>query len=456
MGKPLSGHRNPLYSIFIISVMMLFALWFRQVDIQNQGQQTGAIIFSIGFLMLAGHVMARMLQHAKLPLISGYIFAGLLAGPYITGFLSIEMVARFRLIDDLALSFIALNAGGELRLAGLKKQGRSIVLNIIFLTLIVFSLILAFMTLAGSYFQVTADLDPVALMVLGILIGVICVARSPASAIAIINECRARGPFTDMVLAVAIAKDVLIIILFTTAMAVSRMLLAGGGGLELATLSGLVIEIIVSMVIGALAGKGIAVYIDRVGYDFLFFLLFVAFAIARLSMWFNGVMEAHFTVSLHLEPLLICMSAGFFIQNFTRFGEHFIESLGRVSLPVYVLFFSLAGASLNLSSLALCWPLALCLVGVRLLGLFGGSWLAGTLSKDPPVFNRNAWMTYVTQAGVSIGLAQLAARQFPEIGLHLNTIVLAIIAVSQFIGPVTFKLALSNVGESGRAKTGQG
>jgi len=121
-----------------------------------------------------------------------------------------------------------------------------------------------------------------------------------------------------------------------------------------------------------------------------------------------------------------------------------------MSLPIYALFFSIAGASLNFNSLILCWPLALCIVGVRMAGLFSGSWLAGVISHDPPVYNRNAWMTYVTQAGVSIGLEQLAASQFPEIGVHLNTVVLAIIAVNQIIGPVTFKMALHRVGENNR------
>jgi Kef-type K+ transport system membrane component KefB len=443
--------KNHLLSYFFIFLFLaLFGLWVKGIDIETERQHAGMIIFSLGFLMLVAYVFAQIIKAAKLPLISGYIFAGILAGPYVSGFLDVETVRQFRLIDGLALSFIALNAGGELRIAGLRKQGKSIILNIIFLTLIVFFFILVFMIWGGGYFKVTADLSPHALMVLGILIGVICLARSPASAIAIINECRARGPFTDMVLAVAIAKDVLIIILFTVAIAVSRIIMAGGGGIHLGALSGLVFEIIVSIIIGALIGKGIAFYIKNIGYDFLLFLLFVSFTVSRLSIWLNSFMVERFDLSLHLEPLLICMSAGFFVQNFSRFGSYFIESLERVSLPVYVLFFSLAGASLNLESLAFCWPLALCLVGVRMFGLFAGSWLAGTLSHDPPVFNRNAWMTYITQAGVAIGLAQLAEKQFPEIGVHINTIVLAIIAVSQIIGPITFKLALNNVRESCR------
>jgi Kef-type K+ transport system membrane component KefB len=441
--------KNHLLSYLLIFVfLVLFGLWIKGIDIETERQHAGEIIFSLGFLMLVAYVLAQIIKAAKLPLISGYIFAGILAGPYVSGFLDVETVQQFRLIDGLALSFIALNAGGELRIEGLRKQGKSIFLNIIFLTLIVFSFILVFMIWGGGYFKVTADLSPHALMVLGILIGVICVARSPASAIAIINECRARGPFTDMVLAVAIAKDVLIIILFTVAMAVSRIIMAGGGGIQLGALYGLVIEIIASIIIGAVIGKGIAFYIKRIGYDFLLFLLFVSFTVSRLSIWLNSFMVARFDISLHLEPLLICMTAGFFVQNFSKFGSYFIESLERVSLPVYVLFFSLAGASLNLKSLALCWPIALCVVGVRMVGLFAGSWLAGTLSHDPRVFNRNAWMTYITQAGVAIGLAQLAEKQFPEIGVHLNTIVLAIIAVSQIVGPITFKLALNNVRES--------
>ena len=127
-----------------------------------------------------------------------------------------------------------------------------------------------------------------------------------------------------------------------------------------------------------------------------------------------------------------------------------MDSLDRISLPIYVLFFSLAGASLNLEALRATWPLAVCLAGVRALGIFGATWLAGTLSRDPPGHNRIAWMAYLTQAGVAIGLAQLAERQFPEVGLYLTTVVLAVITINQVVGPIAFKMALNLVGEVGR------
>jgi len=233
-------------------------------------------------------------------------------------------------------------------------------------------------------------------------------------------------------------------------MTVSRALITGSGVIEYNAIIGLSIEIGISLVIGAVIGKGIAIYIKRVGHDLLLFLLFLAFGITKISLAIGLFMADHFGVELHLEPLLICMCAGFFVQNFSRTGEYFMESLERAALPIFVIFFTLAGASLNLQSVLLCWPLALCIVVVRAAGIFGSAWLAGTINKDPAIHNNTAWMAYLTQAGVAIGLAQLANRQFPEIGVYLTTVVLAVITINQIIGPITFKAALNIVKEAKR------
>lgn len=448
MPREISRKDYLLSYLLIIVCMGLFGLWVKGVDIESGRQQAGVIIFSLGFVMLSAYVLARLVRIFNLPMLTGYIFAGIIAGPYISGFLTIDMVDRLRLIDDLALSFIALMAGAELRLSLVASRKKSIFLSIVYVTVLVIGLVVVSIVLTGHYFTVTSGFDFIPLVIFSTLIGVICVARSPSSAIAVIKECEAKGPFTGMVLAVTIVTDVLIIIIFTIAMSLSKILMRGGSVIQLTEISSLMFELLVSLIIGIVLGQVISFYMDRIRGDLLLFLLFLAFAVARLSMAFNHLMEVQYNISLHLEPLLICMSAGFFVQNFSRFGTKFLESLDKMSLPIYALFFSIAGASLNFHSLMLCWPLALIIVMARIAGLFGGSWLAGVFSHDPPRFNRNAWMTYVTQAGVSIGLAQIAARQFPEIGVHLNTVVLAIIAINQIVGPVLFKLALNNTGES--------
>lgn len=288
------------------------------------------------------------------------------------------------------------------------------------------------------------------IIALAVLLGAVAVARSPSSAIAIISESRASGLFTETVIGVTIVIDVLIIIFFTLALAITKIILTPGGIISQEVFMALFAELTISLIIGAVIGKGISLYIDRAGYDLPLFLLFVAFGVTKTSLWLTHFMNTHFEIHLHLEPLLICMSAGFTVQNFSKGGFDFMESLDRVALPIYVLFFSLAGASLNLEALRMCWPLAMSMVLVRILGIFGATWLAGIINRDPPCHNRNAWMAYLTQAGVAIGLAQLAQRQFPEIGSHLTTVVLAVISVNQIAGPITFKMALERVGEAGK------
>jgi Kef-type K+ transport system membrane component KefB len=430
-----------------ISLLAGFAFWIKIIDVGSNWQQAGLTTFSLGFILLAAYITAQILRIAELPLISGYIFVGIIAGPYMTGFLTDTMVARLRLVDDLALSFIALTAGGTLQIKFLRNRGKAIAVNIFLLTLVVFILVFFPFLFISSRFNLMPDLTYSQIMVLACLLGVIAVARSPSSAIAIINECRAAGLFTATVLGVTVAMDVLIIIFFTLAITVSEIILGTGTAIDFRLITVLSLEVAGSLVLGLVLGKGISLYVERVGHDLPLFLLFFAFSMFKASIWFNHVIETHFAISLHLEPLLICISAGFSVQNFSNCGHIFMEGLERFALPIFVLFFSLAGASLNLDALFMAWPLAAFLVTARAIGIFGSTWFAGILNNDPPQHRRIAWMAYITQAGVAIGLAQLAQRRFPELGVYLTTLVLAVITINQVVGPITFKMALKLAGE---------
>jgi Kef-type K+ transport system membrane component KefB len=430
-----------------ISLLAGFAFWIKIIDVGSNWQQAGLTTFSLGFILLAAYITAQILRIAELPLISGYIFVGIIAGPYMTGFLTDTMVARLRLVDDLALSFIALTAGGTLQMQFLKNRGKAIAVNIFLQTLVVFILVFFPFLFISSRLNLMPDLTYSQIMVLACLLGVIAVARSPSSAIAIINECRAAGLFTATVLGVTVAMDVFIIIFFTLAITVSEIILGTGTAIDFRMITVLSLTVAGSLVLGIVLGKGISLYVERVGHDLPLFLLFFAFSMFKASIWFNHVMETHFAISLHLEPLLICISAGFSVQNFSNCGHIFMEGLEHFALPIFVLFFSLAGASLNLDALRMTWPLAAFLVIVRAIGIFGSTWFAGILNNDPPQHRRIAWMAYITQAGVAIGLAQLAQRRFPELGVYLTTLVLAVITINQVVGPITFKMALKLAGE---------
>lgn len=439
--------KNSGYFLSLI-LMLLLAIWLKSVNIETDWQEAGWTNFCLGFTLLSAHIFARILKAFKFPLISGYIFAGIIAGPYVSGFLTQGMVQTLSLANDLALSFIAFTAGGELHLNTIQTRIKSIGYNIILQPIIIFLGIFLFIILSGRFFTFTRSLPSENMIGLAILLGVIAVARSPSSAIAIISECKAKGPFTDTVLGVTVAMDVLIIVLFTVALTVTRIIMGTSGVLIHQAFAALSIEIMASFIIGILLGKGISLYIEKIGHDLALFLVFLAFGVTKTSLWLSNFMDHTLHIHLSFEPLLICMSAGFTVQNFTKSGEYFMENLERMSLPIYVLFFTLAGAALNLDALRSCWTLAVCLVFVRVAGIFGASWAAGAINGDPPLHNRNAWLAYLTQAGVAIGLAQLVQRQYPEVGMYLTTLVLAVISLNQVVGPITFKMALGRVGEA--------
>jgi Kef-type K+ transport system membrane component KefB len=433
---------------FILCLLAVLALWIKTMNPNSSWQRAGPADFTLGFVLLAAYVSGRLVKTLRMPMISGYVLAGVLAGPFVIGFLTREMTANLKLIDDLALSFIAFSAGGALHLQFLRRRFRLIFLNTLLQIVLVFSAVFSAVWFCGSWFGFTAHLSRLHVFALAVLLGVVAISRSPSSAIAVISECRASGSFTETVIGVTIVIDVLIIMLFTLAMTITQVVFSGSPGdfNALIVLGG---EILFSLMTGALIGRGISFYIDRAGHDLPLFLLFTGFAVAKISQWLGGFMLAHYQMALHLEPLLICMSAGFVVQNFGRAGFQFMESLERAALPVFVLFFSLAGASLDLNALKACWPMALFLVVIRGVGIGGAAWTAGRINQEPSSHVNNSWMSYLTQAGVAIGLSNLVQRQFPEIGVPFSTVVLAVVAVNLFIGPALLKVALERVNEAG-------
>jgi Kef-type K+ transport system membrane component KefB len=409
---------------FIAIVALMALIHFLGFDGILAGESEVTIAF--GFLLLVAYLMGEIFSVLSLPKISGYIFTGVLFGPHALGFVEIDMVQRLKIIDDLALTFIALAAGGELRVEDV---------------LLVREWIPFF---RGMSFSV--------ILSAAILFGVISVARSPSSAIAIIKECRARGPFTEGVLGVTVAMDVLIIILFAGALSIATISAQPGQAFDVGSLVVLSVEISLSLSIGYLVGSLIALYIKHIQVYLTIFVLAITFSIAKFSPLLGLTMERSFHAAIHLEPLLICLAAGFIIQNRSPQGEGLMNAIDRSSLPVYVIFFALTGAALDLEALKQTWHLALMLAGVRLVAIWFGAFWGGRLSGDPPVFYRNSWLAFITQAGVSLGLTAIVAKRFPEWGASFATVVVAVIAINQLVGPIAFRSALIRVGEARRDK----
>ena len=403
---------------------------------------------SFGFLLIAAYLLGDILSWFRFPKITGYIVAGVFAGPYVSNFIPMDTVVGLKLLDSLALAVIALSAGGELELAGIKRRCRRICWGVAFQVIGVFTGIFL-LILAGSQFIpfLKNAPAPVVLSAAGI-IGVLSIARSPSSAMAIISESKAKGPFTETMLGVTLIIDVLVIALFAVAVSVALAVAQPDVRVDAVFLISVGIELIGSILIGIALGWAVDYYITRFGAELPVFILGTAFLVTFFSDQFARFLDTFYAIRFHLEPLLTCMTAGFFIRNFTKNGDFFIKRLDRLSLPVYILFFSLVGASLNLAALRQTWMPALLLVLGRSFFIWTSAWLSGRLGGDPPVFAQMAGFSYIAQAGVSLGLCGILGRSFPDWGAAAAVMVVAMISINQLIGPVTFKYALDRVGEA--------
>lgn len=437
-------------SVITLGMTIALCAWSKQAPIVSSWQGGGGINITIAAALLCGFLTSGILSHLGIPKITGYIVAGVVAGPYATGFLDFDTVGTLQLVNELALSFIALHAGAALDPSLLSGRTRALVFNLLLQSLIVPLCVFGAVMVAAPLFAFTSGMATPQRLILATLSAIIALARSPSSAMAIITECRARGPFTETALGVTVAMDVLAIILFTVAMATVLPLLGGEGGSGWHQAGRLSIELVGSLAIGLLLGFIIRAFYRHVGNDHALFLLFVAFAVARLSELIGAQLSSVTDLHLTLEPLLICITAGVVVRYSSPYGESLEETLVHLSLPIYVLFFTVAGASLDLNALSRCWPLALILVGSRAAGMSLATWSAGHLAKLPPSECRLGGMVHLTQACVAIGLTQIVAREAPDTAVHLTTLTLAAISLNQLIGPVAFKRALTAVGEAGQ------
>ena len=436
----------------LILVFVALSLLMAWAGTTPAGDAPGAYTtLVVGLLLLSGYVAGHYLSRLRLPRITGYLCVGMLTGPYLLGFLTREAVGQLGFLNELAVTFIALAAGGELRVAELRKRIRVISLSILSQTAIVFTIVTGFVFLAAPLLPFADAFSGLQVLTVGMLFGVLAVARSPSSAIAIINETRAMGPFTETALGVTVALDVLVIVLFGAAVSFCEVAMSPAAALDPGFIAGLSVEVLLGIGAGLVVGLALGYYIDRVRANLPLLLLGTALLVTSISHGFAAYVKEAYGLSIHLEPLLICVTAGFTVQNVSRQGSRFIEAIESVSLPVYVLFFTLAGAGLNLEALMLTWAIAILLVGVRAGAIYLSAYAGGRLGGDPPRFNRLAGLTYLTQAGVSLGLALEVSRRFPGWGDAFVTVIVAVIAVNQMIGPIAMKQALTRAGETREA-----
>jgi len=407
------------------------------------------VITGFAIVALASEKIGKYFAKVQLPLISGFLFAGIITGPFVLNLITVETLKTMHFVDQLSLGFIAFYAGSVLCLKTLRSHLKSIKWITVGLAISTFIIGSCAVFMLADYIPFMKNLPVSGTIAISILVATILVARSPSSAIAIISELNARGPFTQIALGVTIVTDVVVIILFAINISIADALLVSFG-FDINVIALVIIELIISLIFGYLLGK-LLVFILSCNINSIIktgIILLGGYAVFILSEEIRSISHARLPFEILLEPLLICMIGGFFVTNYSDYRQEFRKILYDIGPTVYLLFFTLTGASLALDILAITWPIALALFFVRLVAIFIGSFGGGILAGDSKQYNKIGWMTYITQAGVSLGLAKQVSSEFPGWGDEFLAVIIAVIVLNQIVGPIFFKWGINLAKES--------
>ena len=393
-------------------------------------------IAAVGFLLMAGTLMSELVEVLKMPHLTGYLLAGILAGPHVLKLIDHHTVERLTSINALALALIALAGGAELKVDFLRKGLRSLGWATLLQSVIVFVLMGGIFMLCRPLIPFTQGLPLAGLVGVGILWGIMGITRSPAATLGILSQTRATGPIARFTLTFVMTSDLVVVVLLATAMTVARPLITPGAMLSGHVFKTLGHEVLGSVSLGTTLGIVLAVYMRLVNRQLVVVFLALGFGFTEVLSYLN------------FDPLLTFMVAGFLVQNLSNQGEKFLHAIEQTGGVVYVVFFATAGAHLDLPLLRQLWPVALLLAASRGFLTWATSLVACSLADDGPLLRRWAWSGLVSQAGLALGLAGLVAREFPTLGGGFRALAIATIALNEMFGPLLFKLALDRTGET--------
>lgn len=384
------------------------------------------IIIGIAVMMICGFLMTRITKRLKLPSVTAYIVAGIIIGPFCLNLIPKNVVAGMDFLPDIALAFIAFSTGEFLKLNVIKKNGPKVIVITLFEAL--FASVLVFVL---TFFVFRFPL------IFSIILAALASATAPASTMMTIRQTNAKGNFVDTLLQVVALDELVALLAFSIAIAIAKSNKEGFDFLMILKTLGINIGV---LIIGGLFGFIMKLMMPKkrstdnrliISLSILFF--------------FCGICEL-----LDISPLLGCMSMGMVYINVSG-DEKLFRQLGYFSPPILLLFFVRSGASFNLSALVSsstvgAIPLIVISIAyfvVRIVGKYGGAYLGGLVTRSSKPVRNYLALALIPQSSVAIGLAALGSRVLGgDLGMALNTIILAASVLYELIGPGCAKLSL--------------
>ena len=404
-------------------------------------------LLCLSVALFAGLMLSRVAKLLKLPAVTAYLIAGILVGPYVLGslgisgfgFTSMENIDAYDIIPDVALGFIAFSIGNEFRLSQLKQIGKQATIIGIFQALL--ACILVDAALIGIHFIAPDKLSLPA----AITLGAVATATAPAATLMVVRQYKAKGPLTDILLPIVALDDAVGLIVFAVSFGIAKALIVGSIDIISIIVEPL-LEVVLSLVLGAV-----------MGYLFTFFEKFFHSRSKRLAMSVTFVL---LTVALSMlkfkiggihisfSSLLVCMMLGTVFCNICDFSEELMDRIDRWTAPLFILFFVISGAELELSIFKDLGIVCIGLVYIvaRCLGKYFGASISAKATKCDPKIVKYLGITLFPQAGVALGMAIKAEELGPE-GVIVANITLFAVLIYEIVGPFLTKVSLLKAGE---------
>jgi len=389
-------------------------------------------LLDLGIMIFAGMFMGRMGKHIKLPNVTGYLIAGLLIGPYFFrsfglnfSILSEDFINSITIISEAALGFIAFSIGDEFKISYFKRVGATPIIIAAMESLIAVVLVDIGLVVAGNSVPFS------------MVLGAIAAATAPAATIMVVNQYRAKGPVTETLLSVVALDDATALIFFSLSIAIAKSIVnPNNGNLAMAILNP-IIQIAGALAIGAVLGFIFMIplrYFHKKGNRISLICGFVFAGIGIADM-------------LGISSLLLCMAMGAIIANFCQDADSIMDLCSYVTPPIFMLFFVVSGAGLQISVLQHVGVIGAIYVILRVVGKSLGAALGSIICKAPDTVKKYLGPCLLPQAGVAIGLTLVAGRVVPEYAEEIRAVILAGTLIYELIGPTVTKISLTKAGE---------
>jgi len=418
-----------------IVLLVTYLVVSSEGDEMREFRATG---LALGFALVAAALAGTLLEGLRMPRVTGYLIFGLVCGPSLLNIITRPMARELALFNGLTVALIAFTAGLEINLARLRP--RMAAMARLGATTIGFVWIAFFAVfwVAWSWLGIAPAMNGIPKLSVVALLATLVTSFSPTVTIAIIAESRAAGPLSELTLAIVVLADLALIVLFTLSMQLVQW--AGGVGGQGGLLPALAWEILGSFAFGASLGALFGLYLRHVGRELTVVLIALCAVLSELGD------------RLHFEPVLAALAAGLVVENqMADKGDALKDAVEQGALPVLVIFFVAAGASLQLDALSAIGLVAVAITGLRIAFIWMGLKAGSRLVRAPEPGADLAWTGLVSQAGVTLGLTVIVAAEHPEWGAPMQTLIVALVAINQLVGPVVFRTGLARAGEIGRA-----